>query len=99
MSSTVDTVARPSDPTDPKPGEPGPGDREPGPESPGPHIRRRIDDRWLMAGLVPLFGLGIPHATGLFATLDPSDPAWWWGHPWFVGGAAAIYLANRTLLF
>ena len=52
-----------------------------------------------MGLLVPGFGLVIPHATGLFATLSSADLAWWWGHAWFVGGAALIYGANRTLLF
>ncbi len=63
------------------------------------HLREAIDDRVLMGLLIPTFGLAIPHLTGLLDRLGPADAAWWWGHLWFVGGAAAIYGANRTLLF
>jgi hypothetical protein len=75
--------------------EPGPGASEPAPV----RLRGRIDDRWLMATLIPSFGVGIAHGAGLFGPLDRGDPAWWWGHLWFVGGAGLIYGANRTLLF
>lgn len=83
-------------------GEPGRAGAEAGRADAGaarPPTRRRIDDRALMAALIPGFGLGIPHLTGLFGPLTPADAAWWWGHAWFVGGAATIYLSNRALLF
>lgn len=75
---------------------------EPPPQSPerAPvHVRERIDDRALMAVLIPGFGIAIAHATGVFGELGPASSAWWWGHLWFVGGAGLIYGANRTLLF
>ncbi|MEZ4237538.1 MAG: sensor histidine kinase [Myxococcota bacterium] len=75
--------------------EPGPGGGEPGPV----RVRQAIDDRWLVLTLVPAFGLGIPHAAGLFASLGPRDPAYWWGHLWFLCGAGLVYGANRALLF
>ena len=75
--------------------EPGSDDPELGPI----RVRERIDDGWLMATLIPGFGITIAHASGLFGPLTPTDPAWWWGHAWFVGGAAMIYVANRALLF
>ena len=88
-------------------GEPAPQTPESGsavPEpGPGPveqiRVRERIEDQWLMAALIPGFGIAIPHTTGLFGPLNPGDPGWWLGHLWFVGGAAVIYGANRTLLF
>lgn len=52
-----------------------------------------------MAILIPSFGILISHGTGLYGDLAPADAAWWWGHPWFVGGAGLIYLSNRALLF
>lgn len=80
--------------------EPGSGDGEPGSAQPEPGIpiRRHLDDRWLMIVLIPLFGLSISHGTGLYAGLHPGVAAWWWGHAWFVGGAALIYGCNRALL-
>ncbi len=52
-----------------------------------------------MASLIPTFGVAIAHGVDLFGPLTMADPAWWWGHLWFVGGAGCIYGANRTLLF
>lgn len=85
----------------PQGAEPGSRGAEAGPPGPParPATRRRIDDRWLMLVLIPAFGLCIPHLTGLFGPAGPSAAAWWWGHLWFVAGAASIYLANRGLLF
>lgn len=82
--------------------EAGPGGPEPlapGADPRAPPTRARIADRWLMFTLIPAFGLMIPHSTGLFGALGPGDPAFWWGHLWFLAGAAGIYLANRALLF
>ena len=75
--------------------ESAPGD----PEHAAIRVRERIDDRWLMAVLIPGFGIVIAHTTGLFGPLTSANAAWWWGHLWFVGGAGLIYGANRTLLF
>lgn len=62
-------------------------------------MRDRLDDRWLAATLIPAFGLGLSHLLALYGPLTPSDAAWWWGHGWFVAGAAVIYGSNRALLF
>lgn len=103
MSSTFAPITRPGGAHGLDVGEPGRRDREPGSAggepAPGPRVRARIDDRALMATLIPLFGVGIAHGAGLFDGLAPGDPARIWGHAWFVGGAALIYGANRALLF
>jgi hypothetical protein len=58
-----------------------------------------IDDRWVRAVGIPLFGLGIPRLTPLFAGVSPDAPAYWIGTVAFVGLAAAIWHGNRWLLF
>ena len=107
MSSSA-AVPTPPPPRRREGAEPGPGLGEPGSEDPGSDagsndapivVRQSIDDRWLVALLVPGFGIGIAHGTSLFGPLGPADGAWWWGHAWFIGGAGLIYGANRTLLF
>jgi hypothetical protein len=58
-----------------------------------------LDDRLVRAIGIPGFGLSIPHLTGLFGALGPSDLRWWLGTVWFVALSAAIWHGNRWLLF
>lgn len=58
-----------------------------------------IDDRWARRVGIPAFGLSIPHLTGLFGPIGPSQPAFWAGTLWFVLLAWAIWHGNRWLLF
>ena len=58
-----------------------------------------INDGWLRGAGILGFGLSIPHLTGLFGPLGPSDPAYWLGLPWFLLLAATIWQSNRWLLF
>ena len=48
---------------------------------------------------IPFFGLVIPHVTGLFGTITPSDWLYWIGLAYFIVLAAMIWQGNRYLLF
>jgi hypothetical protein len=61
--------------------------------------RVRVDDRWVRAVGIPMFGIGIPRITGLLDGLDPGSAAYWIGSLGFVALAAAIWHGNRWLLF
>src|SRR4051812_32628299 len=62
---------------------------------PGTQIR----DGWLRVVGIPLFGLGIPHATDLLRGVQPDEPRYWLGHAWFLLVAWLIWHGNRALLF
>ncbi len=64
----------------------------------GPQTLERIDDRWARRLGIPAFGLLIPHLTGLFGSIEPTDPLFVAGHVWFVGLAWVIWNGNRLLL-
>ncbi|HET7503759.1 MAG TPA: histidine kinase [Kofleriaceae bacterium] len=57
-----------------------------------------LDDRWVRAIGIPVFGLGIPRVTDLLAGVSPDRPAYWIGTVAFVALAAAIWHGNRWLL-
>lgn len=59
----------------------------------------RVDDRWVRAVGIPVFGIGIPRITGLLDGLAPEAAAYWIGTLAFVALAAAIWHGNRWLLF
>jgi hypothetical protein len=58
-----------------------------------------VDDRWVRAVGIPMFGLGIPRITGLYEGVAPSAASYWIGTAAFVALAAAIWHGNRWLLF
>jgi hypothetical protein len=58
-----------------------------------------VDDRWVRAIGIPVFGLGIPRLTGLVEGLGPDQPSYWIGTLAFIALAAAIWHGNRWLLF
>jgi len=58
-----------------------------------------IDDRWVRAIGIPVFGLGIPRVTDLLTDVALDQPAYWIGTLAFVVLAAAIWHGNRWLLF
>src|ERR1041384_512002 len=58
-----------------------------------------VDDRWVRAVGIPVFGLGIPRITGLLDGLAPASASYWIGTLAFVVLAAAIWHGNRWLLF
>src|SRR5262249_35260867 len=64
-----------------------------------PITRDEIDDRWVRAGGIPLFGLGIPRVTHLMAAVPVYQASYWIGTVAFVALAAAIWHGNRWLLF
>lgn len=57
-----------------------------------------IDDRLVRAIGIPVFGLAIPHVTGLFAGVAVGTAAFWVGTAWFLVLSAAIWHGNRWLL-
>lgn len=59
----------------------------------------RVDDRWVRAVGIPVFGIGIPRITGLLDGLAPEAAGYWIGTLAFVALAAAIWHGNRWLLF
>jgi hypothetical protein len=93
------------------PAEPGPRATEPGQTTPelsgdqadGTGDRRDaagdIDDRWVRALGIPMFGLGIPRVTDLLESVPIDSAAYWLGTIAFVVLAAAIWHGNRWLLF
>src|SRR6185436_15454082 len=58
-----------------------------------------VDDRWVRAVGIPVFGGGIPRITGLFDGVAIGSPSYWIGSLAFVALAAAIWQGNRWLLF
>ncbi len=56
------------------------------------------DDQFRMIG-IPLFGIIIPNATGLFGDLGIGDWAYWLGYIFFILLALLIWQGNRYLLF
>lgn len=54
-----------------------------------------LRDRGIRAICIPLFGIAIPFATGLFGPVGPAQPAFWWGYLWFTAVSAAIWHGNR----
>ena len=56
------------------------------------------DDRLVRAIGIPMFGLGIPHLTDLFAGVELGSATFWAGTAWFVALSAAIWHGNRWLL-
>src|SRR4051794_6885494 len=59
----------------------------------------QVDDRWVRAVGIPLFGLGIPRLTGLLDGVAPDRPTYWLGSLVFLALAAAIWHGNRWLVF
>jgi Histidine kinase len=62
-------------------------------------LPREIDDRFVRAVGIPIFGLGIPRVTGLMADVPVGAPSYWIGTAAFVALAAAIWHGNRWLVF
>ena len=59
----------------------------------------KLDDdtfRWIG---IPIFGIIIPNATGLFGNLGVTDLAYWLGYIFFILLAFMIWQGNRYLLF
>ena len=48
---------------------------------------------------IPLFGIMIPNATGLFGDLGFGDPLYWIGYVYFIGLSFMIWQGNRYMLF
>jgi hypothetical protein len=48
---------------------------------------------------IPVFGILIPHLSGLYDGLSLSNPIYWLGYPYFIGLSAAIWQGNRYLMF
>src|SRR5262245_53952571 len=69
------------------------------PDDGRPATGDEIDDRWVRAIGIPLFGLGIPRVTDLMAGVPVDRPSYWIGTLAFVALAAAIWHGNRWLLF
>src|SRR5215210_7434155 len=57
-----------------------------------------LDDRLVRAIGIPMFGLAVPHLTGLFDGVTLASAAFWLGTVWFVALSAAIWHGNRWLL-
>jgi hypothetical protein len=58
-----------------------------------------VDDRWVRAIGIPVFGLGIPRATALLDGVPVATATYWIGTLAFVALSAAIWHGNRWLLF
>jgi hypothetical protein len=58
-----------------------------------------LDDRWVRAIGIPVFGLGIPRITGLLDGVGVGTATYWAGTLAFIALAAAIWHGNRWLLF
>jgi len=58
-----------------------------------------LNDNLIRVIGIPFFGIAIPNLTGLFGTLEVSDPAYWFGYVYFIGLAFCIWQGNRFLLF
>lgn len=56
-----------------------------------------LDDRGIRLLCIPLFGVAIPFAAGLFGPIGPASPAFWFGLLWFIAVSAAIWHGNRYL--
>lgn len=59
----------------------------------------RLNDTLIRLIGVPFFGIVIPHITGLFGDIPFTDARHWWGYPYFILLAGAIWQGNRYLLF
>ncbi len=59
----------------------------------------RLNDNKIRLIGIPFFGIAIPNLTGLFGSIQPSDPRYWLGCLLFIGLAGAIWQGNRYLLF
>jgi sensor histidine kinase YesM len=59
----------------------------------------KLNDHKIRLIGIPFFGLAIPHVTGLFEKLVPSDALYWIGHLFFITLAGLIWQGNRYLLF
>jgi hypothetical protein len=58
----------------------------------------RLNDLWARVVGIPFFGLVIPHATGLFASLALDDARYWLGAGWFILVSAVVWQGNRAIL-
>jgi hypothetical protein len=58
-----------------------------------------VDDRWVRAIGIPVFGGGIPRITGLLDGVAIDRASYWIGSLAFLALAAAIWQGNRWLLF
>jgi hypothetical protein len=54
-----------------------------------------LRDGGIRAVCIPLFGIAIPLATGLFGPVGPDRAAFWLGYLWFTAVSAAIWHGNR----
>lgn len=70
----------------------------PAPEA-GGSDHEAVDDRWVRAIGIPVFGLGIPRVTGLLDGAAVATATYWIGTLAFVALSAAIWHGNRWLLF
>lgn len=59
----------------------------------------KLNDDKIRLICIPFFGIAIPNATGLFGSLQITDPRYWVGYILFIGLAAVIWQGNRYLLF
>jgi hypothetical protein len=54
-----------------------------------------LNDGGIRLLCIPLFGVAIPLASGLFGPIGPDSAAFWLGFLWFIAVAAAIWHGNR----
>ncbi|MBM3783316.1 MAG: histidine kinase [Acidobacteria bacterium] len=63
-----------------------------------PEIRPlELRDGGIRSLCIPLFGLAIPLATGLYGSFGIGQPAFWLGQLWFILVSSAIWHGNRYL--
>lgn len=59
----------------------------------------KLNDTLMRIIGIPLFGVIIPHISGLFGELTIRDASYWLGYPYFILLSAAIWHGNRYLMF
>jgi len=57
-----------------------------------------LNDLRIRVLMIPLFGIGIPHLTGLFGSIGPAAAAYWAGLAWFNVLSFLIWQGNRFFL-
>ena len=66
----------------------------PKPPASEPHL----NDLGIRLMLIPAFGIGIPHLTGLLTPFGPETRTHWLSYPWFILISFLIWHGNRFFL-